>query len=106
MTNEEQAEMEWLRWFYQHADFGPADGDVRDSLRAEYVEKTGNPLPEGYQTEADTPPRVELRQQSASRLELILEAARTTEDANDFVSWVLSTVGDWHKEGSNGNSSR
>lgn len=41
-------ELEWLKWFYQHADFGPADGDVKDIMREEFKKKTGKELPDGY----------------------------------------------------------
>lgn len=29
-------ELDWLRWFHEHADFGPADEDVRDYLKEQY----------------------------------------------------------------------
>lgn len=49
MANRERAtELEWLKWFYQHADFGPADGDVNESMKQEFMNKTGKNLPEGY----------------------------------------------------------
>jgi hypothetical protein len=46
---EQEDEVGFLRWFYSEADFGPADGDVRDIMKKQYVEKTGKPLPEGYE---------------------------------------------------------
>lgn len=42
------ADLEFLAWFYANADFGPADGDVRDMLKEQYVQETGKPIPEGY----------------------------------------------------------
>lgn len=45
------SELEYLRWFYQMADFGPADGDVRYNLNEEFKEETGLELPEGYDYE-------------------------------------------------------
>lgn len=44
-------ELQYLRWFYQNADFGPADSDVREWLNEKYTNETGNPVPEGYQLE-------------------------------------------------------
>lgn len=32
-------ELKWLRWFEENADFGPADGDVKDMMRAQYEAK-------------------------------------------------------------------
>lgn len=50
MSNEkrEASELEWLRWFAQTADFGPADGDVRDRMRAQFEEETGKRVPAGW----------------------------------------------------------
>lgn len=48
---ERAAELEWLKWFYQNCDFGPADGDVRASLRDEFQQETGKLVPEGYEEE-------------------------------------------------------
>ena len=48
MPNTElEQELKWLRWFYSHADFGPADCDVRNLIKAEY-EQSGGVIPEGY----------------------------------------------------------
>lgn len=41
-------EHEWLRWFAQNADFGPADGDVQDAMRRDFMAETGKLLPEGW----------------------------------------------------------
>lgn len=41
-------EIDYLRWFFANADFGPADDDVRQYLNKQYVEETGNEIPEGY----------------------------------------------------------
>jgi hypothetical protein len=38
-------ELEWLRWFCIHADFGPADGDVQEGLRQQFEEETGKLVP-------------------------------------------------------------
>ena len=45
---EQATELEYLRWFYQEADFGPADSDVRDFIDEAFVKETGKTLPEGY----------------------------------------------------------
>lgn len=41
-------ELEWLKWFYQHADFGPADTDVRMYLKEKFMQATKKNLPERY----------------------------------------------------------
>ena len=47
------SEFEYLQWFYAHADFGPADGDVRCYLNEEFQQETGKELPVGYETEEE-----------------------------------------------------
>ena len=51
--NENIEELEYLRWFYCNADFGPAHGDVMSIMKDHYVKLTGNKLPEGYEDEDD-----------------------------------------------------
>lgn len=51
MSKEERDELEYLRWFYCNADFGPAHGDVIFHMNEEYVSETGNSVPEGYDEE-------------------------------------------------------
>jgi hypothetical protein len=46
-----EAERDYLQWFHQEADFGPAEGDVRAALNKRYTAETQNPVPEGYGTE-------------------------------------------------------
>jgi hypothetical protein len=41
-------EIEWLKWFFDHADFGPADSDVREWIAESFKIKTGKLLPVGY----------------------------------------------------------
>ena len=53
MTRERATELEWLTWFYHNSDFGPADGDVRQSLQESFMEKTGKNLPEGWNYGSD-----------------------------------------------------
>lgn len=48
---EQATELEWLAWFYANADFGPADFDIRDLLRAQFQRETGKSLPNGYADE-------------------------------------------------------
>lgn len=52
MSNKEEAtELEWLRYFFMVADFGPADDDVRYYIEQNFMRETGKLLPEGYQRE-------------------------------------------------------
>ena len=49
---EDQAkELHYLRWIWATADFGPADGDVRDYLNERYKKETGKKVPEGWTEE-------------------------------------------------------
>lgn len=47
-TKERATEIEWLRWFAQNADFGPAHGDVFEILQRAFMRSTGKLLPEGW----------------------------------------------------------
>lgn len=40
-------ELKYLRWFYENADFGPADDDVRSIMNEQYV-REGGVIPKGY----------------------------------------------------------
>lgn len=51
MTDEQKAELNYLRWFHGNADFGPAEGDVRHYLNEQYTAQTGSTVPEGYEEE-------------------------------------------------------
>ena len=51
MTEAEMKEIEFLRWFYSNADFGPADDDVRQYLLERYTSETGEQVPVGYSSE-------------------------------------------------------
>jgi hypothetical protein len=51
MTQEEKDELEYLRFFYQEADFGPADGDVRFIINDRWKGFSGKDVPEGYRDE-------------------------------------------------------
>lgn len=50
LSPEIQSELDYLRWFYDNADFGPADGDVRHYLNEQYVSEGGK-IPAAYQDE-------------------------------------------------------
>lgn len=52
LDREDATEREWLFWFYCEANFGPADGEVRENLKRRFIRETGKGLPEGY----DEPP--------------------------------------------------
>jgi hypothetical protein len=45
------SELEWLKFFYQEADFGPADDDVRLIIKERFESETGKRLPDGYRGE-------------------------------------------------------
>ena len=40
-------ELKYLRWFYENADFGPADDDVRQIMNEQYI-REGGVIPKGY----------------------------------------------------------
>ena len=44
-------EVEYLRWFKQNADFGPADSDVHAIMDEQYTKDTGKPVPAGWAQE-------------------------------------------------------
>ena len=45
----EAEELEYLRFFFQEADFGPAHGDVVGFINEDYLSQTGyDSVPEGY----------------------------------------------------------
>ena len=46
-------QLEYLKWFYSNADFGPADSDVRNILKRDFMEDTGKNLPEGFNLSSD-----------------------------------------------------
>jgi hypothetical protein len=47
MTIEEQEELQYLRFFYEEADFGPAHEDVVGIINSKYLDEHGS-LPAGY----------------------------------------------------------
>jgi hypothetical protein len=48
MTKEEDAELEYLRWFVGNSDFGPTDSDVRAGLNEGYEIATGKKVPKEW----------------------------------------------------------
>lgn len=50
---EKATELEYLKWFYQNVDFGPAHGDVIYCLNERFKKKTGKILPDGYDYDED-----------------------------------------------------
>ena len=53
MPKQRATELEYLRWFRQNADFGPADGDVQDAMTDAFMKQTGKNLPEGWNYYSD-----------------------------------------------------
>lgn len=51
MENERATAFEFLEWFYENADFGPADEDVREFMKRNFKKKTGKEIPEEYDDE-------------------------------------------------------
>ena len=41
-------ELEYLKWWFCNADFGPGECDVRYFLNRQFVADTGKELPPGY----------------------------------------------------------
>lgn len=50
-VKEEATELEWLTWFAQTADFGPADGDVQAEMRNQFEKETGKTVPKNWRPE-------------------------------------------------------
>lgn len=50
---EQATELEYLRWFYLHADFGPAHEDCMAIMESEFQQQTGKSLPPGYDPAED-----------------------------------------------------
>lgn len=50
---EEATELEWLKYFYRVADFGPAHEDVVWLISQQFQKETGKALPYGYKDETN-----------------------------------------------------
>jgi len=48
MSKERATELEYLKWFRQNADFGPADDDIIFWMNKRFKEKTGKDLPKNW----------------------------------------------------------
>jgi hypothetical protein len=43
-----EKEFDYLLWFFQNADFGPSEYNVRRAMEEKYVLETGKSVPWGY----------------------------------------------------------
>jgi len=50
-TKEKATELEYLKFFYLNADFGPAHGDAVYYMNEAFKKETGKELPAGYEYE-------------------------------------------------------
>lgn len=50
---ERATELEYLKWFRHHADFGPAEGDVIDIMNERFMKETGKNIPKGWNFQQD-----------------------------------------------------
>ena len=50
---ERSTELGFLRWFYSMADYGLVNDDVHDSLKEDFMYRTGKNLPDGYNVFSD-----------------------------------------------------
>lgn len=46
-------ELCFLEWFYYNADFGPADSDVKDFMREDFMREMNMNLPKGFNFKCD-----------------------------------------------------
>lgn len=53
MARERASELEYLKWFRIHADFGPADSDVIDAMNEHFIRESGKDLPDGWNYYSD-----------------------------------------------------
>lgn len=53
MPRERATQEEFFKWFYQNSDFGPADSDVRDDMKQDFMNETGKNIPEGWNYASD-----------------------------------------------------
>ena len=53
LTLPRATELEYLKWFRVNADFGPADGDVQDSMNERFMDEKRKNLPEGWNLASD-----------------------------------------------------
>jgi hypothetical protein len=48
---DEATELEWLKYFVQWADFGPAHSDVVHDMQARFEQSTGKRVPSNWRDE-------------------------------------------------------
>lgn len=48
-TLKKATELEFLQYFYANADFGPADEDVKNIIKEDFIQHKRKQLPEGYE---------------------------------------------------------
>jgi len=53
MSKERATELEYLTWFRNNADFGPADSDVKELYNESFMKETGKNLPKGWNVAED-----------------------------------------------------
>jgi hypothetical protein len=51
IMEEEADELEYLRWFVGHCDFGPGDGDERERLNDAFMKEANKLIPKGWRIE-------------------------------------------------------
>lgn len=42
------SELEYLKWMWRSADFGPADSDVKEEMKNSFIEETKTLPPKGW----------------------------------------------------------
>jgi hypothetical protein len=42
------SDLEFLQWFYENTEFGPADCDIKAIMKQEFIDQTGMELPDSY----------------------------------------------------------
>lgn len=52
-TRERATELEYLKWFRHHTDFGPAHSDVVAAMNSNFMRATGKNIPEGWNIAED-----------------------------------------------------
>jgi hypothetical protein len=53
LEKERATELEYLTWFHQNADFGPASVDVEDQMKRDFIRKTSKNIPKGWNVFSD-----------------------------------------------------
>lgn len=53
LSKETATELEYLKWFYCNADFGPSDSEIQDNMKIKFIKYTHKYLPTGYNYMSD-----------------------------------------------------